>query len=489
MTVCPQQVFAHRAAWSGSRMELIDNVSRSSHSAASSLSLSPRTARELAFRVLVRYQQTGSWVQEELTAEFERSHWSQPDRRLVTELVCGVIRRQAALTSVLQPLISRPWDRVEPDLVTLLWLGAYQLLYLDRVPPFAAIHETVEIARTIGQARWTGFANGILRNVSRSILPECGTQPAANALPLSAGRYRLLDRSLFPEPAGEWNRYVARAFSLPDWLADRWAARFDRDTLVDLACAVNASPRVLVRVNRRRTTPEALQALWKAAGISSEPVGEMDALQLADSGPIEALPGFEDGLFSPQDLTAMQAAPRLAPAADDRVWDVCAAPGTKTCHLAELRDDHGTIIATDVHPERLSLIAAGAERLGLTSIQPRLIRDDLSDLPEGPFDAILIDAPCSNTGVLHRRPEARWRLRPDDPAQLSQIQTRLLLAAAERLSGHGRLLYSTCSIEPEENGQVVAALLARHPDLRLLSEQALLPGLQGDGGYQALVGR
>jgi len=462
-------------------------VSHRPFSAAPSLSLTPRTARELAFRVLERHRQTGDWVQEELAAEFARGAWSLPDRRLVTELVCGVVRRQATLTALLRPAISRPWERIEPELVTLLWLGAYQLIYLDRVPPFAAIHETVEVAKAIGQARWTGFANGVLRSVSRVVRGDCGDAPAANAIPIGNGRYRMLHEPVLPDPETDFANYVSWAFSLPEWLVQRWTARFERQQMLAIAEGVNASPQVYVRVNRRRTTTEELQELWTAAGVHSERIDHVDALRLFESGPIEELPGYADGLFSPQDLTAMQAAVTLSPGPDERVWDVCAAPGTKACHLAELRDDHGVILATDVHPDRLSLVTAGAERLGLTSICAIPIRDDLLDLPRGPFDAILVDAPCSNTGVLHRRPEARWRLRAEDCTELAEIQTRLLRAAVERLAPGGRVLYSTCSIEPEENAAVVAAVCDEHPALRLVSERMYLPSPAGDGGYQALL--
>lgn len=453
------------------------------------LSLSPRTIRELAYRVLERHRVSGRWVQEELADEFARGTWSAADRRLATELVCGVVRRQRALTVLLQPAIARPWERIEPELVTLLWLGAYQLVYLDRVPAFAAIHETVEVARTIGQQRWTGFLNGVLRTIGRVMSEQTQPTPGAAAVPVRTGVYRQLGHPVFPDPETDLAAYVAQAFSLPDWLVQRWAARLDRDQLLELATAVNTSPGVFVRVNRRKTTPEALQAMWQETGITSETTDHPDALRLHDSGAIEQLPGYREGLFSPQDLTAMRAAVLLGPGPEDRVWDVCAAPGTKACHLAEMRDDHGSILATDIHPERVALIADGAARLGLTSLQVSLISPELTDLPAGPFDAILVDAPCSNTGVLQRRPEARWRLQPGDVSDLRGIQIRLLTAAVERLRPGGRLVYSTCSIEPEENGQVVADVMSRQGTLDLLSEQAFWPGPLGDGGYQALLTR
>jgi len=183
----------------------------------------------------------------------------------------------------------------------------------------------------------------------------------------------------------------------------------------------------------------------------------------------------------------MQAARRLAPLPGQRVWDVCAAPGGKTCHLAELMNNTGHILATDIRPERLRLIEENRARLGADIVETQLISEDGSHLPDGPFDAILIDVPCSNTGVLGKRPEARWRITAAGITELNHIQERLLNNALDRLAPHGRLVYSTCSIEPEENSQLVARVLARRPNVKLIEEELFLPGQPSDGGYQALL--
>ena len=183
----------------------------------------------------------------------------------------------------------------------------------------------------------------------------------------------------------------------------------------------------------------------------------------------------------------MQAAVRLAPKPGDRVWDVCAAPGGKTCHLAELMSNTGSIIATDIRPERLRLIEENRERLGADIISPQWIGEDGTGLPDGPFDAILIDVPCSNTGVLGKRPEARWRITASGIIELNRVQERLLSDALARLAPQGRAVYSTCSIEPEENSQLVARVLSRFPGIRFVEEASFLPGQPSDGGYQALL--
>ncbi|MDP1796328.1 MAG: transcription antitermination factor NusB, partial [Planctomycetaceae bacterium] len=339
------------------------------------LALRPQNALEFAFRQLDEYRETQMWVQDRLHAAFTRFNWPGAQRGLVTELVCGVVRRQATLDVLLQSVLNRPLDSLEPSLQTLLSLGAYQLAFLDNVPDYAAVNEVVELTKSLNFHRWTKFANGVLRSIGRLCTEERTDRPAANALPLVAGQYRRLAEAVFPVPANDRAGYVAAAFSLPRWLVDRWATRFNEADLYGVAAASNTAPQTYLRVNRRRTTPAALAERFATAGARVELVaGHPDALRYLAGPAIPQLPGFADGDFTPQDLTAMRAAVRLAPSAGNRVWDVCAAPGTKTTHLAELMDDHGEIVATDVDFERLTRIDENAKRLGLTSIRGKFIK-------------------------------------------------------------------------------------------------------------------
>lgn len=411
------------------------------------------------------------------------------DRGLATELLYGVIRRQATLAACLRPHLSRSWDELEPGLRWLLCLGAYQLLFSDSIPPHAAVHETVGLAATAGQPRWTGFANAVLRALSQAIRPEPGSDPARNAMPIAEGRYRLLTTVPFPDPTLDPPGYLAAAYGMPRWLVDRWLAAGTVEGVVHLLDWFNRPAPVSVRVNRLKSTRDELVARWQAAGVTDVlPSSRDDAiLRLAASGSVTALPGFREGLFSVQDESALAAARLVAPRPGEKVLDLCAAPGGKTVALAELADDRAEIVACDVDHERLKLVAQTAARLGLSSIQARPVSPDLSDVPPGPFDAILLDVPCSNTGVLGKRPEARHRLTPQDLVDLPQIQRRLVETALSRLKPGGRLVYSTCSIEPEENAGLVAAILRDHPEVTLVAEQQHVPGQPGDGAYQAVL--
>ncbi len=450
--------------------------------------LRPHSSLELAYRLLDEHRATQGWVQERLHAAFTGWNWPGAQRGRVTDLVCGVVRRQGTLNRLLQRVVSRPLETLEPSLQTLLSLGAYQLAYLDHVPAYAAVNEAVELTKTIGAPRWTKLVNGVLRSITRLCLDAAAAGPAIDALPLSAGRYRQLSEPVFADPQSAPGDHLAEAFSLPGWLTARWAQRWSGETLWNLGQALNTPPVTFLRVNRRQTTIEQVLAAFSAAGVVAHPVDEnADALRLESGPAIPQLPGFAEGWWTPQDLTAMQAAPRLAPVAGARVWDVCAAPGTKTTHLAELMDDHGEILATDRDAERLFRIDENARRLGLTSIRSRFINEDPSTHPAESFEHILLDVPCSNTGVLHRRAEARWRLEPRALFDLPLEQSALLSMAWSRLRPGGTLLYSTCSIEPEENELLVQSFASRQRDLVIREQVAFLPSSHGDGGFQALL--
>ena len=250
-----------------------------------------------------------------------------------------------------------------------------------------------------------------------------------------------------------------------------------------------------LRVNPLKTTRDELLAEMREAAVEEsttllEPGDRPESIRYEGPFRIVDLPGFADGYFTVQDETAMSAAALLAPQPGERVLDLCAAPGTKTTHLAELMNGKGSIVATDVDLGRLRRIEENADRLGFSSmIEPLVIREDLSELPEGPFNAILIDVPCSNTGVLGKRPEVRSRITPEDIDELVVTQQKLLDAAASIVAPGGRIVYSTCSVEPEENSGVVTQFLQKSSDFELVETHNFIPGNPTDGGYQVLLKR
>ncbi len=460
------------------------------------------------------------FINDRLSRLLSQAELPPMERRFATELTYGVVRRQATLDTLLQMAVTRPRDNVQAELWTLLRLGAYQLALCDGVPSHAAVDETVELARWLGRPEWVSFANGVLRAIGRLLVSTPVHEPAANSLPTTQGRYRRLNQPVFHDPDQRPLKYVSQAFSLPSWLVERWGSRFDFVELCRLGFWFNTPPSLCLRVNRLRTDRDAVLAAFTAAAIAARPGELPTSIWLSDSSPLPAgervrerghgslkapkdkasddlkpiasaridrLPGFADGWFVVQDESAQRAAELLAPRPGESVLDLCAAPGTKTTHLAELMRNQGRIVATDTRDDRLQLVEDNCRRLGISNVETKVVSFEGADIPLGPFDAILIDAPCSNTGVLGKRPEARWRIDPDDIEELSRIQIHLLLAAADRVRPGGRIVYSTCSIEPEENSAVIETACHDRPSLKVVATRELIPGRPADGGFQCLL--
>ena len=379
-----------------------------------------------------------------------------------------------------------PVDQVEAALWSILRIGVYQILLLDGIPAHAAVHETVDLCKRIGQMRWCGFVNGVLRAATRMRSEQIETVPSASAIPIGGGRHRVLLKPVFADPHSQFTPYVAGAFSFPGWLIERWTKRFSKPEILNLCDWFNSPPPLVIRANELKSTKETLMVALAEAGVETEPLG-VDSIVIRSSVRVDKLPGYEDGQFVVQDYSATQAAIRLSPKPGERVWDVCAAPGGKTCHIAAMMNNEGYVLATDIRSDRLETVNQNAKRLGVSIIRTQLVDEDGRRLPDGPFDAILVDVPCSNSGVLAKRPEARWRITLEGMRELARVQSHLLAKSLERLSIGGRLVYSTCSIEPSENEEIVRQVLTSFPACELVEETSFIPGQPADGAYQALI--
>jgi 16S rRNA (cytosine967-C5)-methyltransferase len=443
------------------------------------------TARTLALSVLLIAQEQQGFAQELLDRALTETPLPPAERRLATQLIYGVMRRRGTLLALARPFLTRPLEKIEAWLIDALCLGVFQLALCDQIPPHAAVHETVELAVQYGRPKARGFLNAILRRVAELITNQNADGPAADALPVENGRYRRLTRAVLPAPERAPVEYLADGFGLSPWLASRWMERYGVEESRRLGFWFAGPAPMTLRVNPLRTTREAFLEACRQAGLSVEEGRQAQAVRLLDPAAVRDIPGFEQGWFCVQDETAMQAAPALNPKPGWRVLDLCAAPGGKSTHLAELMRDQGEVIACDRDAERLKVVADLARRLGLISVRTTLPEA----LPVRPFDAVLVDVPCSNTGVLGRRPEVRWRLRPEDLTRLLPLQERLLCQALERVKPGGAVVYSTCSIEPEENRELVERVLRITPGATLEAEQTSAPGLPADGGYWARVRR
>jgi 16S rRNA (cytosine967-C5)-methyltransferase len=448
------------------------------------------TARSLALEVLLECRRRDAFVQDILDRRLQEGALNPADRRLATQLAYGVLRRRGTLDALVRPFVRRQPHQVEPWLWDALRLGAFQLALLTHIPAHAALNETVELAFAFDRPGSKGFVNGVLRRVAELRTDDRTAGPAADALPLEEGQYRRLARPVLPDPAASPVEYLAAAFGLPRWLAARWMERYSCEECLQLGFWFAGPAPLWLRVNPLRTDRGALLAAFAAAGIAAEPGTHPQAVRLQESAPIRDLPGYEQGWFAVQDESAMNGGTALAPEPGDRVLDLCAAPGGKTTHLAELMRNEGRIVACDADDDRLRTVSELCRRLGVGIVETvRLHPERTEEPPPGPFDAVLVDVPCSNTGVLGRRPEARWRLRPDDFGHLVPLQTKLLLQATERVRPGGAVVYSTCSIEPEENRQVVDVVLRALPEFVLEADAEQVPGRPADGGYWARLRR
>jgi len=406
----------------------------------------PPSSRELAALALLRVDQ-GAYADKALAKELAAATAPPTHAARATALAYGAVRLRARCDWVLAPRLKRPLAGLDPWLRAVLRVAAFELLWAEQVDVAAAVHAYVDLARRRGHEGLAAMANAVLRRLAAE--RESLTQPPSEL-----------------DPAVDLEGYLCHWASLPPWLARRWRERFDRAQVLSLAASANAEPRVAIRVNRRRIDRAALAARLAAAGFRCEPSGLSPAgLVLGPGARPETLPGFHEGLFTVQDEAAISIAEICRPRPGQRVIDLCAAPGGKATALAELLDDRGQVVACDVAPARLAGVARAAERLGLSCLQ--LVAGDARGAEQrlAPAAVVLLDAPCSGTGTLARRPDLRWRLGPERLAQVVETQRQLLHSAALLTAPGGVMVYATCSLEPEENEQQMAWLAGRHPEL------------------------
>ena len=425
----------------------------------------PSSPRATAVEVLCLWATTHNSI--DLLLQAALAKVADIDRPLMKSLVYGVLRQKEYLDHILRQFAKHPLRSMKPRTLMTLRIGVFQLLFCSRIPESAAVNATVNTLKEAGQPQWLiGFANGILRAVARgrAALPT----PEA----LAAGEPPILNH--------------------PAWLIERWQTHFGRETTRTICQLNNTEPLLSLRVNTRRTSRSALINLFSKAGIAAEP-GYFSPLSLiiaAYPGGIASLPGYAEGYFQVQD-EAPQLASMLAGSlpARARVLDGCAGVGGKTTHLAEMLPPGGQLIAVEPDTRRYGLLRENLQRLGLT-VQVRCVRTDLSSFAQAnpqPFDCILVDAPCSGTGVIRRQPDIRWNRKPEELQQYQQKQLQLLDLAASMLKPGGTLIYATCSLEPEENEEVITRFRATHQDFVIQDGAPLLPEtakrLIGQQGY------
>lgn len=399
-----------------------------------------KSPRQAAFEALLKVQRDSAYSNLAVDAILkENEHFDERDKAFVCNLVYGTLDRLILIDYNLGLYLNQPVRKLKPELHTILRLGAYQILFLDKVPSRAAVSESVNLAKVNKSAFAASLVNAVLRRVSD------------NGLRL---------------PEGDENspQYLAIKYSCPEWLMAMWIDAYGLDNAVQLAEKALEAPSVVVRINTTKTNAEDL--IWRLAedGVVAEKSEKFpDSLILTNSGAVEELLAYQDGLFHAQDFASQLCCKALEAKEGDTVFDLCSAPGGKTFTIAEMMNNTGCVRAFDIYQSRVDLIKNGAKRLGLDNVFTYLSDATIFNENYGKADKVLCDVPCSGLGIIRRKPEIRFK-KFDDIDNLPDIQYSILCNAVDYLKDGGRLVYSTCTLNPKENQEVCNRFLAEHPD-------------------------
>ena len=421
-------------------------------------------ARLTALRGLQEVFGQGGYSNLVLESLMRKNELTGQERAFCTALFYGVVERRITLDWVLGRYSRQPVEKLSPAVRDILRMAVYQLLYMPSVPESAAVNEAVKETRAMRVTSAGGYVNGVLRAFLRD-----GKKVALPRDPLAA---------------------LSVKYSVPKALITLWRQSYGEAATEAILEGCQTPAPLFIRVNTRKTTAAALQARLAAEGVTAAETAVENALRLTDAGDVTRLATFREGLFHVQDLSSQKCAAALGVQAGHRVLDVCSAPGGKSFTLAEMMDDTGSLLAMDLYPNRLRLVEDGAARLGLRCIKTQAKDAQIYDNSLGVFDRILCDVVCSGYGVIRRKPEIRYK-DPAEAAALPQTQLAILTASARSLAPGGRLVYSTCTLNPAENEGVVERFLRENEGYALLGEPVTcLPEQNGgDGFFYAVVER
>ena len=412
------------------------------------------SVRQLASEILFKVDTRKAYADILLDQALRTTGLDERDRGLLTELTYGTLRWRGAIDARLSRNLSRPLAEVDAPIGNLLRLTYYQLIYLDRIPPYAAVNEAVELAKVFGGRKAAGFVNGVLRNFLRE--PRGDGQTAAEDSTPS----------------------LATTHSHPEWLVQRWLDEFGAEEAARLMRANNEKAPLILRANALKISRDELLDRLQSARIEAKAASlAPQGILLPAGGVIENLPGFAEGLFQVQGEASQLVLSLLLPQPGERILDACAAPGGKSTYIAELMHDRGETIAIDISPRGIERIRQNINRLGLKSV--RAVRADISErsaeLGIAPYDRILVDAPCSGLGTLRAHPEIKWNRDENDIRRLSGLQLKILNQVSGHLKPAGILVYSTCTLTVEENERNVEGFLAAHTEFELEDAARYLP--------------
>lgn len=415
--------------------------------------------REIILKTLYDVEINGAYFNRALSAAIAKC--SEIDRRFLTELVYGVTKNKLMLDYIISRFASVKIKKMSPWVHLILQMGTFQMYYMDKIPPSAACNESVKLAKKYAHSASVRFVNGVLRSIAKNI-----------------------DNIPLPDKT-DTITYLSTLYSYPLWMSEKLVKEYGAENAEHIMRESNRSHPVTLRVNTLKTTREQLLALLKSEGAHAKPCELFENfITVCGKLNITALKSYKDGLFSLQNLSSYRAAAALSPKSGSYVMDICAAPGGKSCAMAELMNNKGEILSFDIHAHKTKLIDASALRLGINIIKSSQ-HDGTQFMREyeEKADYVMLDAPCSGLGVIHKKPDIKWTRSENDITELAKLQSALLDTASKYLKIGGVLLYSTCTLLKEENENITNSFLRLNKGFEKLSEITIFPSENGESGF------
>lgn len=425
--------------------------------------------RELVLDMLIQITRDGEYSHIVIKNVLDKYQYlDKRERAFITRVVNGTLERMIEIDYIINLFSKVKVNKMKPLIRTILRSSVYQMKYMDSVPDSAICNEAVKLAGKRGFVNLKGFVNGVLRNISRN-----------------------LDKINYPDEKDKVS-YLSVKYSLPEWLVKQWLNVYDEETVKTIGSAFLEEKPLTVRFNERKIKKEDLVGILKKEGVTVGEVPEIPcALYLSGYDHLSALPSFCEGLYQVQDLSSMQVALWSGVKEGDQVLDVCAAPGGKSIHIAELLNGTGHVEARDLTEYKVDLLRDNIERSGLTNIEA-VCQDATVYDPDKKksADIVIADLPCSGLGVLGKKPDLRYKMNEKTEADLVELQRKILSVVKDYVKPDGKLLYSTCTIHREENEGNVEWFLKEYPEFELVKDKQMIPGKDtGDGFYIAIIKR
>jgi len=411
-------------------------------------------ARETALKILYDINEKGAYSNISINKYFNIHELKEIDKAFITELVYGTVKWKLTIDWIIEQFSNVKLSKISPWIINILRMGVYQLLFVDRVPATAACNESVKLAKRYGHAASSGYVNAVLRSIARN-----------------------KEKIEYPDKNRDVLRFLSIKYSHPEWMVKRWVDLFGTDFTEELLYSNNEIPELTIRVNTLKATRNELAENLKMSGYDVENGRYIEqALIIKNPQSISEMESFKKGYFQVQDESSMLVAQILDPKPGELVIDVCSAPGGKATHLAELMKNKGCVIARDIHEHKIKLINDAVNRLGLNIVKTELFDAAIPDERyREKADRVLVDAPCTGLGIIRRKPDIKWERTEADIREITGLQKKILHAASTYVKPGGTLVYSTCTINPEENEDVVMDFVQSNSSFRLVDITQYLP--------------